>query len=409
MKKLLFTLLTLCAFGIGAAQVPTVLPTINFNVVADGVFIVVEDATSYDVAINGVDQGQIDFVAAAYYTQLIVVHAVNPSGELSESYELSALQKQYVAPLVISTTMDDDYVYVHIEWPPYTDGERVYSGQDRYARTMYDYDVAVSAYVREGSEWLASEETHYVVEVPSNWNIYETPDPEVTTSLTDDQMIVTATGEGTVTLYVTVYGSEVGSAEHYTATGQGSASYAINRGTEDIMISYYATALGDGEDYDEVYPGISRSEYDVVPKKEAPAPTVKTGAPTFQGYTEDGIHGYFVEIIPTEESVIYYRVISPDGEVSDWAEYVTILEFEGDGKYRVEAYAVAEGKLPSEEIAYEFVVSPITGINELVDGKTVAGVRYFNLAGQEMQQANGLTIVVTTYTDGTTTAAKIQF
>ena len=406
MKKLLFTLLALCAFGIGSAQEPAVLPTINFEVVADGVFIIVENATSYDVTVDGVDLGLVDFVAATYHSQLIIVHAVNPSGETYESYELSAIQKQYVAPPVISTTMDDDYVYVHIEWPPYTDGERVYTGQDQYARTMYDYEVAVTAYVREGTQWLASEETHYVVEVPSNWKIYETPDPEVTTNLTDDQMIVTATGEGTVTLYVTVYGSEVGMAEHYTATGQGSASYAINRGTEDIMISYYATALADG-DYDEVYPGISRSEYDVVPKKETPTPTVKTGAPTFQGYTEDGIHGYFVEIIPTEESVIYYRVIYPDGTETDWAEYEDILSFEGDGKHRVEAYAVAEGKLPSEEIAYEFVVAPITGIDELVDGKTVAGMRYFNMAGQEMSEANGLTIMVTTYTDGTTSAVKV--
>ena len=137
-------------------------------------------------------------------------------------------------------------------------------------------------------------------------------------------------------------------------------------------------------------------------------PTVKTGAPTFHGYTEDGIHGYFVEIIPTEESVIYYRIQYPDGTWTDWAEYEEILSFEGDGKYRVEAYAVADGKLPSEEIAYEFVVAPVTGIEEMMNGKTVAGVRYFNMAGQEMQQANGLTIVVTTYTDGTTSAAKVM-
>ena len=136
-------------------------------------------------------------------------------------------------------------------------------------------------------------------------------------------------------------------------------------------------------------------------------PTEKTGAPTFHGYTEDGIHGYFVEIIPTEESVIYYRIIYPDGTETDWAEYEEILSFEGDGKYRVEAYAVADGKLPSEEIAYEFVVAPITGIDEMMSGKTVAGVRYFNLAGQEMTEANGLTIVVTTYTDGTTSAVKV--
>ncbi len=136
-------------------------------------------------------------------------------------------------------------------------------------------------------------------------------------------------------------------------------------------------------------------------------PTEKTGAPTFHGYTEDGIHGYFVEIIPTEESVIYYRIIYPDGTETEWAEYEEILSFEGDGKYRVEAYAVADGKLPSEQIAYEFVVAPITGIDEMMNGKEVAGVRYFNLAGQELSEANGLTIVVTTYTDGTTSAVKV--
>ena len=136
-------------------------------------------------------------------------------------------------------------------------------------------------------------------------------------------------------------------------------------------------------------------------------PTVKTGAPTFHGYTEDGIHAYFVEIIPTEPSVIYYRVQYPDGTWTEWAEYEEILSFTGDGKYRVEAYAIADGKLKSEDIAYEFVVAPLTGIEEMNADKQVAGVRYFNMAGQEMQQAEGLTIVVTTYTDGTTSAVKV--
>ena len=136
-------------------------------------------------------------------------------------------------------------------------------------------------------------------------------------------------------------------------------------------------------------------------------PTEKTGAPVFNGYTTDGIHAYFVEIVETEPSTIYYRVQYPDGTWTDWAEYEEVLSFTGDGKYRVEAYAVADGKLPSEEIAYEFVVAPITGIDEMMNGKTVAGVRYYNMAGQEMSEANGLTIVVTTYTDGTTNAAKV--
>ena len=137
-------------------------------------------------------------------------------------------------------------------------------------------------------------------------------------------------------------------------------------------------------------------------------PTEKTGAPTFNGYTEDGIYAYFVEINETEPSTIYYRVIYPDGTVSEWAEYTEMLSFNSEGKYRVEAYAVAPGKLPSDEIAYEFVLSKMTGVLEVVGDKQVAGVRYFNLAGQEMTEANGLTIVVTTYTDGTTSAVKVM-
>ncbi|MBR2083297.1 MAG: hypothetical protein IJ879_01480, partial [Muribaculaceae bacterium] len=85
-----------------------------------------------------------------------------------------------------------------------------------------------------------------------------------------------------------------------------------------------------------------------------------------------------------------------------------ILSFTQDGWYRIEAYAVADGKLPSDPIAYEFIVNPATGLSEMVGSKTVANTRYFNVAGQEMQEANGLTIVVTTYTDGTTSTVKVM-
>ena len=53
-------------------------------------------------------------------------------------------------------------------------------------------------------------------------------------------------------------------------------------------------------------------------------------------------------------------------------------------------------------------VSKMTGVDEVNSQKTVAGVRYFNMVGQEMQEANGMTIVVTTYTDGTTSAVKVM-
>ena len=141
---------------------------------------------------------------------------------------------------------------------------------------------------------------------------------------------------------------------------------------------------------------------------EPPTPTEKTGAPVFNGYTTDGIHAYFVEILESEPSTIWYRVQYNDGEFTEWAVYEDILSFTEDGKYRVEAYAIADGKLQSDPIAYEFYVNPATGLSEMVGSKTVASTRYFNVAGQEMQEANGLTIVVTTYTDGTTSAVKVM-
>ena len=50
---------------------------------------------------------------------------------------------------------------------------------------------------------------------------------------------------------------------------------------------------------------------------------------------------------------------------------------------------------------------PTTSIDEMNACKTVASVRYFNMTGQEMLQASGVTIVVTSYTDGTTSTTKV--
>ena len=142
---------------------------------------------------------------------------------------------------------------------------------------------------------------------------------------------------------------------------------------------------------------------------------VTVGAPVFQGYTLDGVTGYGVDITPTTEgSEIMYRVLVWDAVAeewvlrTDWTLYGDTegeIWFENNGeKVRIEAYAFI-GDNRSDDVAYEFTVA--TALNELMGGKTVASTRYFNVAGQEMKQAEGLTIVVTTYTDGTTSAAKV--
>ena len=439
MKKIFFTLVSLLVASTVFAgsgnclgtfnedtksetPLPAIVPQIDFNVVADGVFIVVTDATSYEVIVNGENMGQIDYVAADYFSKVIVVNAVNETsghvtGEASDEYELGALMKQPVEAPVITTTMDDDYVYVDIKWPDKTDGERVYTGQYQYPRGQYDYEAAVTAYVREGSQWQASPETHYVVEVPNNWKVYETSNPVVTTELTDDQLIITAAGEGTVTLYVAIYDETTVT---HTVTGQGYARYSIDRGNEDIFISYYATAVANVEGYDEIVPGISRSIYDFVPKKEEvvpPTPTEQTAAPSSSkenyAYNDGNLNynAYTVTLSPTEESDIYYRVgVMIDGNYvySDWILYTGELNFSDEGTYMIEAYAIAPGKTESDHIWDGFTVSKMVDVEELMADKTVSSVRYFNVAGQEMAQPNGLTIMVTTFTDGSTSAVKVM-
>lgn len=58
--------------------------------------------------------------------------------------------------------------------------------------------------------------------------------------------------------------------------------------------------------------------------------------------------------------------------------------------------------------AFTIPVSTPTALNEMPAGKTIANVKYFNLAGQEMTEpAPGVTLVVTTFTDGTRTTDKV--
>lgn len=103
-------------------------------------------------------------------------------------------------------------------------------------------------------------------------------------------------------------------------------------------------------------------------------------------------------------------------EVPDWI-YVydlnqtnyTIEGLSPETAYEVQVQGIdAEGTTSEWTESTVFVTLPdITGIDELNGDKQVASRRYFNAAGQEMRQANGVTIVVTTYTDGSTSTAKV--
>ena len=72
----------------------------------------------------------------------------------------------------------------------------------------------------------------------------------------------------------------------------------------------------------------------------------------------------------------------------------------------IQVYYTVDGVRNESDIVY-LEVYPDTKVNELNAGKTVANVRYFNVAGQEIAEPSGMTIKVTTYTDGTTSTVKV--
>lgn len=58
--------------------------------------------------------------------------------------------------------------------------------------------------------------------------------------------------------------------------------------------------------------------------------------------------------------------------------------------------------------AFAIGVNNATAVNEMTTGKTISRVEYFNLAGQQIEQPeSGVTLVVTTYTDGTRSTTKL--
>ena len=97
----------------------------------------------------------------------------------------------------------------------------------------------------------------------------------------------------------------------------------------------------------------------------------------------------------------------------------TVIERDAEGNYysldHTKAYTVyvtdkARGTFTFEDIYsdIDLVINNTTAVEEINAGKTVASVNYFNLAGQmSAQPVDGVNIVVTTYTDGTRSTAKV--
>ena len=133
-----------------------------------------------------------------------------------------------------------------------------------------------------------------------------------------------------------------------------------------------------------------------------------TATPTITIVDENAHHCYFTVEGDGVVTVLVdgqpAQTIEVDGET-----YYVIYAVEGEPvDYVITATAKEDNKYESAPATENYHFDAWDAVNELVNGKTVANVRYYNMAGQEMQSVNGLTIKVTTYTDGTTSAVKVM-
>ena len=315
-------------------------------------------------------------------------------------------------------------------------------------------EYGVSATAQEEG-YLVSEYALATVFVPGKSGEqppYETPAPTITANLTDDGLLLTAEGEGTVTIYVQIIDNETGEMTTETYEGEGSVSVVVPRGDEDYYINYWAVAQAD----EDAIPGTTEVEYFVeVPAKED-IPYVdpdheqgvwivtyyKDGTERWDemlasnndytcivrfSYGNYGTFPYDPNKSDAENDALrpnenFYIVIdgvrygaAEDGTLCVLGTALNNQLFAEGSDYvlenalgRVYNMGVAIDETDPTMMYVYAAVAAYTEIEEMNASKAVAGVRYFNMAGQEMQEANGMTIVVTTYTDGTTSAVKVM-
>ena len=288
--------------------------------------------------------------------------------------------------------------------------------------------VLATAYAQEEGKEMSAAAT---LEVPIP--AIEVPEPEttatpvITVDVQDDVVIITATGDGEVLLYIdgelvenpaTITRGNADQVVVVTATAQEEGKLISDEASMDVTIP----AVAGVEPGDEHATGYWLVTIDK-DGNEIWDPMV-TGADN-DGYQTNvaltyGVYGGFDIAAGAERpNVPFYVVIDGvryacdiDGTVPEWGDANQNPLYENDNFWAIPVgYKYVIGVVyDAINGGYYLQISRGTfvGVDELNADKAVAGVRYFNMAGQEMQEANGMTIVVTTYTDGTTSAEKVM-
>lgn len=207
---------------------------VSYNIYLDGQFVANVDANTFSYTFNDVSDGDHECSVSAVYN-------LGESVAVPATFTITSLPTPN-APTVTPTTGDAN-VTISITPDPATDGQLVYyvdyngsQVQDlTFPRRAQDYTVTVHAYTEATANYNQSPEAVVPVTIPA---LPQTAAPTIAiSSQTDNQVTITATGNGTVTL--TINGQ--------TVEGNGSASITVPRQMQDYVVSASATAQVSGE------------------------------------------------------------------------------------------------------------------------------------------------------------------
>jgi len=241
--------------------------------------------------------------------------------------------------------------------------------------------------------------------------------PELVITETEDAIVIDAVGEGEIHVYVN--GEEV------------EIPCTIAKGETEQTIVVTATAQGEGKEISEVV-----EKTVVVPAKaETPEDPHMMGAWIVildengnecwfeMSYDADDDNWYLMKTLhhqPWPLNAPFYFMVNGVRygaeadmtlpQMGDASQTILNNVYETENYFYVPAgYTYTWGlQFIDGEIYLLVAQGKMTDVEEINAGKAVASVRYFNMAGQEMQEANGICIAVTTYTDGTTSAVKVM-
>ena len=394
----------------GSAVTPPVAPeapVVTFVENGDVLTVTVTAEDDVVLTVNGVevDSPYSYTVDRTYEAQTIEVHAVATRDELTATtdttYTFAAKPlEDPITPQIsfseeegvgLTITVTDATSYEVI-----VDG--VNKGQITYVEAIYDQtqNVVVNA-VNETANHQTGEATDNTTVKPKaygtlageivfsevnqengQFTVTYTGDEEVTLSLNNENITIV---RGTTNTYqLPAYGT-------YEVTATAKAAHFNDKSEDATLVWNEPETPPTGE-----APTVPQITIDMDDNTVTVGATEQDGATTtlylVTGYDDDG--NPILEELDnptsftrgTENQTVYVMAIAENDYGTAKSEVITI-------------------PVPAKE-------ETPTGIDEMMNGKTIAGVRFFNMAGQEMSEVNGMTIIVTTYTDGTTSAVKVM-